>query len=94
MVGWNHPGFGDSTVSIIIIPALISSSSSVNYLVKGLPFPSQEFNAVDVVVRYVVTELGFAFEDIILYAWSIGELILHGVTSTCIAGEWLLHASI
>lgn len=40
---------------------------------QGLPFPSQEFNAIDVVVRYAVTKLGFAFEDIVLYAWSIGK---------------------
>ena len=40
---------------------------------QGLPFPSNEFNAVDVVVRYSVSELGFAFEDIILLAWSIGK---------------------
>lgn len=59
VLGWNHPGFGDST---------------------GLPFPSQEFNAVDVVVRYAVTELGFAFQDIIMYAWSIG-----GYTASCAA---------
>ena len=43
------------------------------FLSQGLPFPDQEFNAADVVVRYAVTELGFAFEDIILYAWSIGN---------------------
>ena len=42
---------------------------------QGLPFPSQEANAIDVVVRYAVTELGFPFEDIILYAWSIGECL-------------------
>lgn len=40
---------------------------------KGLPFPYQEFNAIDVVMRYLVTEQGFAFEDIIIYAWSIGK---------------------
>jgi len=40
---------------------------------QGLPFPSNEFNAIDVVVRYSVSELGFAFEDIILLAWSIGK---------------------
>jgi hypothetical protein len=39
---------------------------------SGLPFPSQEGNAIDVVVRYAVTELNFELEDIILYAWSIG----------------------
>lgn len=42
-------------------------------IAQGLPFPSQEANAIDVVVRYAVTELGFPFEDIILYAWSIGK---------------------
>ena len=40
---------------------------------QGLPFPTNEFNAIDVVVRYSVSELGFAFEDIILLAWSIGK---------------------
>lgn len=59
VLGWNHPGFGDST---------------------GLPFPSQEFNAVDVVVRYAVTDLGFTFQDIILFAWSIG-----GYSASCAA---------
>ena len=43
---------------------------------QGLPFPSQEFNAVDVIVRYAVSELGFAFQDIIMYAWSIGKLLI------------------
>ena len=43
------------------------------FSIQGLPFPDQEFSAADVVVRYAVTELGFAFEDIILYAWSIGD---------------------
>ena len=46
------------------------------FLLQGLPFPLQEFNAVDVVVRYAVTELGFAFQDIIMYAWSIGEPVV------------------
>ncbi|XP_064395904.1 phosphatidylserine lipase ABHD16A-like [Halichondria panicea] len=58
-LGWNHPGFGDSS---------------------GLPFPAQELNAIDVVVRYAVTKLGFAFEDIVLYAWSIG-----GFSASCAA---------
>ena len=43
--------------------------------VQGLPFPRQEFNAIDVVMRYLVTEQGFAFEDIIIYAWSIGMIV-------------------
>lgn len=45
---------------------------------QGLPLPSQEFNAVDVVVRYAVSGLGFAFEDIILFAWSIGKWLMGG----------------
>ena len=39
---------------------------------QGLPLPAQEFYAIDIVVRYVVSGLGFALEDIVLYAWSIG----------------------
>ena len=46
---------------------------SVSFHSQGVPFPDQEFNAVDVVVRYAVTELGFAFQDIIVFAWSIGQ---------------------
>ena len=48
---------------------------------QGLPLPSQEFNAVDVVVRYAVSGLGFAFEDIILFAWSIGKWLMGGALS-------------
>ncbi|XP_065916887.1 phosphatidylserine lipase ABHD16A-like isoform X2 [Dysidea avara] len=51
VLGWNHPGFAEST---------------------GLPFPSQESNAIDVVLKYAVCELGFPFEDIVVYGWSIG----------------------
>ena len=40
---------------------------------QGLPLPAQEFNAIDVVVRYAVSGLGFALEDVILFAWSIGK---------------------
>ncbi|XP_065829660.1 phosphatidylserine lipase ABHD16A-like [Oscarella lobularis] len=39
---------------------------------SGLPFPSAERNAIDVVVQYAVDELGFSFDDIILWSWSIG----------------------
>eukprot|EP00731_Ephydatia_muelleri_P019210 Em0012g35a len=46
----------------------------------GLPFPSQEANAVDVVVRYAVTKLGFPLDDIIMYGWPIG-----GYTCSCAA---------
>ena len=43
-----------------------------HHIIQGLPLPSQEFNAIDVVVRYAVSGLGFALEDVILFAWSIG----------------------
>jgi pimeloyl-ACP methyl ester carboxylesterase len=59
VLGWNHPGFAEST---------------------GLPFPDQEFCAIDVVVRYAVCRLGFKYEDIYLFAWSIG-----GYTASCAA---------
>eukprot|EP00731_Ephydatia_muelleri_P024381 Em0016g652a len=62
VIGWNHPGFGEST---------------------GLPFPSQEASAIDVVVRYAATKLGFALDDIIMYGWSIG-----GFTCSCAAASY------
>ena len=40
---------------------------------QGLPFPSQESNAIDAVIKYAVCELEFSFEDIIIYGWSIGK---------------------
>ena len=55
---------------------------------QGLPFPSNEFNAIDVVVRYSVSELGFAFEDIILLAWSIGKADIS--LSTTVFIHWFL----
>ncbi|XP_033105219.1 phosphatidylserine lipase ABHD16A-like [Anneissia japonica] len=38
----------------------------------GYPFPENEANAIEVVMQYATTELGFHLSDIILYAWSIG----------------------
>lgn len=38
----------------------------------GVPFPSQEKNAVDVVMQFAIRRLGFPPENIIVYAWSIG----------------------
>ncbi|KAH7983804.1 hypothetical protein HPB52_014565 [Rhipicephalus sanguineus] len=38
----------------------------------GVPFPDQEKNAVDVVMQFAIHRLGFAPENIIVYAWSIG----------------------
>ena len=39
---------------------------------QGLPFPSQEQNAIDAVMQYAIHNLGFQPENIIVYAWSIG----------------------
>ncbi|XP_074599987.1 phosphatidylserine lipase ABHD16A-like [Brevipalpus obovatus] len=51
VLGWNHPGFGEST---------------------GEPFPEQEVNAVDVVMKYAMEDLKFTPDNIILFGWSIG----------------------
>ena len=46
------------------------------FVFQGLPFPDQEFNAIDVVIRYAVSRLGFEFKDIILFGWSIGKSMI------------------
>lgn len=38
----------------------------------GVPLPEQECAAVDVVMQFAVNRLGFAEEDISVFAWSIG----------------------
>lgn len=38
----------------------------------GVPFPSQEVSAIDVVMQFAIHRLGFKIEDIVVYAWSIG----------------------
>ncbi|XP_069491220.1 phosphatidylserine lipase ABHD16A [Ambystoma mexicanum] len=38
----------------------------------GVPFPQNEANAMDVVIQYALSRLGFLIEDIVIYAWSIG----------------------
>ncbi|XP_063633054.1 phosphatidylserine lipase ABHD16A [Cydia splendana] len=38
----------------------------------GLPYPPQEQNAMDAVMRYAINELGFEPKQIVLYGWSIG----------------------
>ncbi|CAB3226470.1 unnamed protein product [Arctia plantaginis] len=50
-LGWNHPGFAEST---------------------GLPYPSQEHNAIDAVMQYAIEDLGFDPEQIVMFGWSIG----------------------
>ncbi|XP_026736118.1 protein ABHD16A isoform X2 [Trichoplusia ni] len=39
---------------------------------SGLPYPSQEHNAIDVVMQFAINELGFRPDDIIMFGWSIG----------------------
>lgn len=39
---------------------------------KGAPYPTQEENAIDCVMRFAIEHLRFPEEQIILYAWSIG----------------------
>lgn len=58
-----------------MLPAILyfSSLSLLSSLIpQGLPFPDQEFHAIDVVIRYAITRLGFEFNNIIILAWSIG----------------------
>ncbi|CAG9789017.1 unnamed protein product [Diatraea saccharalis] len=38
----------------------------------GRPYPDQEHNAIDAIIQYAITELGFKPEDIVMYGWSIG----------------------
>ncbi|XP_039269831.2 phosphatidylserine lipase ABHD16A-like [Styela clava] len=38
----------------------------------GSPSPAAEINAIDVVMQYAITKLGFQPENIILFGWSIG----------------------
>lgn len=42
-----------------------------NYF-KGTPYPSEEQNAVDIVVQFAIHGLGFKPENIVLFGWSIG----------------------
>ncbi|XP_055611363.1 phosphatidylserine lipase ABHD16A [Uranotaenia lowii] len=39
---------------------------------SGRPYPDQDQNAIDAVVQFALTDLGFTPENIILYGWSIG----------------------
>nr|XP_028591319.1 protein ABHD16B [Podarcis muralis] len=38
----------------------------------GQPYPENDANAVDVVIRYATCRLGFNIEDIVVYGWSLG----------------------
>lgn len=39
---------------------------------QGMPFPNQELNAMDVIMQFALSKLGFKIENIVIYAWSIG----------------------
>ncbi|XP_062703793.1 phosphatidylserine lipase ABHD16A-like [Aedes albopictus] len=39
---------------------------------SGSPYPDQDQNAVDAVMQFAITDLGFTPDNIILYGWSIG----------------------
>ncbi|CAH0703201.1 unnamed protein product [Spodoptera exigua] len=54
---------------------------------SGLPYPSQEHNAIDAVMQYAINELGFRPEDIVLLGWSIG-----GYTATWAAVNYPIGA--
>lgn len=38
----------------------------------GLPFPSAETGAIDTILKFSTEKLGFSYQEIILFAWSIG----------------------
>ncbi|XP_030753394.1 phosphatidylserine lipase ABHD16A [Sitophilus oryzae] len=38
----------------------------------GMPYPSQEQNAIDTVVQFAINKLGFKVQNIIVFGWSIG----------------------
>lgn len=49
----------------------------------GLPFPSQEINAIDVVMKFAVEKLNFELKNIIVMGWSIG-----GFSASCAAQRY------
>uniref|UniRef100_A0A915PSX4 AB hydrolase-1 domain-containing protein n=1 Tax=Setaria digitata TaxID=48799 RepID=A0A915PSX4_9BILA len=51
VLGWNQPGFGESS---------------------GMPTPRNIAASIDAVIQYAVHKLGFAEDQIVIYAWSIG----------------------
>ncbi|KAH0619272.1 hypothetical protein JD844_019184 [Phrynosoma platyrhinos] len=51
----------------------------------GQPYPENDANAVDVVIRYALQRLGFRIQDIIVYGWSLG-----GYSATWVAMSYPL----
>lgn len=70
VLGWNHPGFGGSTVctqKFTILESILKHS-----LLQGRPYPPQDQNAIDAIMQFAIHKLGFLPENIILFGWSIG----------------------
>lgn len=42
------------------------------YIIIGEPYPENEVNAIDTVMKFAIDRLGFKQENIIIFAWSIG----------------------
>ncbi|KAI5734825.1 hypothetical protein M8J77_010832 [Diaphorina citri] len=76
VLGWNHPGFGQST-GIMSTP-LATGLSVLGWnhpgfgQSTGMPFPHAEQAAMDTVIQFAVVELGFKPSNIVLFGWSIG----------------------
>lgn len=71
VIGWNHPGFGGSTVSYLLLQA----TNKINYdqsTTQGSPYPDQDQAAMDAVMQFAIHKLGFMPENILLFGWSIG----------------------
>lgn len=47
----------------------------------GEPLPSQELHAIDAVMQYATSHLGFPVSNILMYAWSIGGFPASWVTA-------------
>lgn len=77
VLGWNHPGFGGSTVRHLCYKLnAVTYNSMVHTLsllfIQGRPYPSEDQNAIDAVMQFAINALGFHPENILLYGWSIG----------------------
>lgn len=72
VLGWNHPGFGGSTVTYKKKHPNSKKKIDRFFVSQGTPYPENEQNAIDAVVQFAIQKLGFIPENILLYGWSIG----------------------
>jgi len=82
VLGWNHPGFGYSTVNMYILKLFVYCLSLFIYS-QGVPYIEQEQNAAETVIEFAIKHLKFSPNNIILYGWSIG-----GFASTYLAKKF------